>query len=169
MVMAMATVLTTLGLVGVSQMIKDARYRADRTRFYMDMKEMRDRASHGMRHVTIKELATEAPGERSLVEYVVGISCNMGTSTIVDYPALDHAGDRAICHDKFGTAQFTGGPPPPGSDPLLDFIPVGGGATDIIEMAGDGALEDSWGEFADEGCLEANTSGDPDHANPCGD
>lgn len=165
-VMVVATILTTLGLVGVANVIKEARYRSDRARLYMDVREARDRAKRGQRFLFVRTLATQPFGQRTLVRYELGPTCSgpFPTATwTLDYPSVDHAGDDIMCFHASG--------PTPGASSMnfQPIRPLGLPPMDVLSRLPDGSLVDTWNEFPDEGCLESNPSGDPDGAMPCGD
>lgn len=162
-VMVIATVLTTIGLVGLADVIRDARYKADRTRVYQDVRKARDRAKLGMRSLTIKEIGSTPGVDTNKLEYRLGPACSLGTPWVVEYPAVDFSNDHMICVPESTIAVAAN---------FILFKPMGSGAVppDRLRTEPDGALVDDWGEFPDEGCLEANPSGDPDNdARACGD
>lgn len=161
LVLVVATILTTAGMVGIASVIREARYNADRARLYMDIKDRRDRARHSMQSLYIQEVTP------TVVRFAIQNSCGppaAGTFEDIEYPSIDSAADRTICNTAFGHG---------GVDTALDFIPLnpsGAPPTDTIAVRSDGGLVDSWQEFPDEGCLEANPAGgDPDDTKPCGD
>lgn len=169
LVLVIGTILTMSGMVAASTMIKEARYRADRSRLFKDIKQTRDRATRSMRGVWVREVNA---GLDSTVSFAIVDHCGstgvvVGPVVVKDYPTIDHAGDRSFCHDRNGT-KHNPGPPAPGPY-LLDFIERGvGGPADLIEAQPDGRVGDNWGEFPVEGGVDA-TGCDPDHNQPCGD
>jgi prepilin-type N-terminal cleavage/methylation domain-containing protein len=174
-VLAMGTILTTIGLVSIGNAVQQARFNAERARFYMDIKEQRDLANAKMYGLQVTEVAA-APFSR--VSYQVMAACApfpipMGgiPAVVVDYPMLNHAGDRGICFMPPGTvgadSRQTVAPDVPGASPFIDFLKVGGGGSGMIELANDGRMKENWGEFLPEGAGEAGSC-ELDQSADCG-
>src|SRR5262245_10713928 len=98
-VLAMGTILTTIGLVSIGNAVQQARFNAERARMYMDIKEQRDLANAKMLGVLIAEVPSAT---NSAVSFTQVASCSPAVPIagppviVVDYPMINHAGDRSI-------------------------------------------------------------------------
>lgn len=160
--LAVATVLTTLGFAAASEIVREARYRADRSRLYLDIRDARDRATSTGKSMVVREVI----GSPQRIQYYLLTSVTCGapgwdglgpppTAQTIEYPTIEHTdSDRALCYDgTLGVAADTIGT---ANGAALDFARAGGGAVEDVVIKEDGRIEDSWGEFPDEGVLEAS-------------
>lgn len=153
-VVAMIIIASSFGLASLSEIIASARYRADRAKLFLTIKEARDVARDEQRAVTLNV------GPGSSVNYIVrsGTGCfdPVVRTVTVPLPMVATGGGSTKCITPVTL------PTAP-----INFSPVGGGPVDQIDVKTDLRFGDSWGEFGLEGALEA-TGCDIDTNSQCG-
>jgi type II secretory pathway pseudopilin PulG len=152
-VVALIATMSALALGGITEAVERARYRADRARFFLLVREARDRSAGARRAVrvdaaantlTVRHFAGACPG--------VGLPVATATHTF----SVLTATPATTCFDAGSVAVPT---------PLVvtgpDAVP------DAVTQQPDGRLDDSWGEFPTEGALDTGAC-DTDNDTPCG-
>jgi type II secretory pathway pseudopilin PulG len=156
-VAALVATMSGLALAGVSEAILQARYRADRARFYLLVREARDRSASSHRSVmvtanpiintlSVRQFSAPCP----LVGPPPGLPETQATHTfsVLTFPDISE-----ICIEA-GSVKVP-----------MPLNAQGPDGFDNISQRTDGRLDDSWGEFPTEGALDTgacDTDTDPD-------
>lgn len=155
-VVALIATMSALALGGITEAVERARYRADRARFFLLVREARDRSAGARRAVRV-DVATGA--NTLTVRHFAGtcppVGLPVATATHT-FSVLTVPANATTCFDA-------------GSVPAPTPLVVAGpdAAVDAVTQQPDGRLDDSWGEFPTEGALDTGAC-DTDNDTPCG-
>ncbi|MDP2340667.1 MAG: hypothetical protein Q8O67_06905 [Deltaproteobacteria bacterium] len=153
-VLVIVGVATALGLSSTTATIAAARYRADRARLFLETQAARDDS-------TDQRSARVMVVTGSHIDVRSGATCPAAlVGPVVN--AFDVGALRSLtpglCFDSGARS---------GAVTAISFDDGAGGPSEVVSSVADGRLADSWGEFGQEGALEA-TACDVDTDPACG-
>jgi type II secretory pathway pseudopilin PulG len=157
-IVSMVGIVTAMAMTQVSEQIRLARFRAERTRLYLEVRTVRDRSARSLSSWRI----TPTPASQQLVVEQVSSCLAAAPTVLAAAPAVDFdvlaIGGAALCFNEGGNAATAA---------TLTATGPTGAAADVLSASADGRLTDSWGEFPPEGAFEAGRC-DPDVDPTCG-
>lgn len=140
-VVALVGITSAIALSSTSETIALAKYRADRAKFYLSLTQARDQNRD---RKTGSVRINLVPGVVEVQTYPAA-GCIGGPLTVsIPVPALVYS------PPGLGTC-FSG---TNASGPVMRFNDGRGGPNEGVDVAPDGRLADTWGEFGKEGALE---------------
>lgn len=160
----MVGVATAVAFSQVSEQIREARFRADRTRLYLEVRDARNRSARGLTSWEVRKVQDETGA--LMLQVVQRAACNDPNATVqaarppVEFGVLRlGTGNDVLCFDAGATAAP--------AESAIRFNAGGNTPLSSIVSAGDGRLITDWEEFPPEGAFEAARC-DPDVEPACG-